>query len=415
MNPRDIYRIIRRKIRQAKYSWFADLAVSGSKFASYLLARKGLYLCDVRTISDAAEKTFPLLEASPQTRIPPAFSIDLSPSETSIHPPINAYLLTDVIASGKTSVICSKGTLLVPSALKEQREILDIKPGVIGYFNPRYALRYSQTFDEHESAILIGGNGASNWYHYVLEVAPKAFLASLLPSHFKNFPILVPTQVKSAGPFLEILEALLPGRRILDSQHDSVRVQNLITFDEVSHGPFNLDKDLWPLTKNYSHHEDALRLVFEKLRATILPTSSPMPRTRRIFIIRPDTRRNYNQTELFKIAQKYGFESVSPENYSLAEQAQIFAEASHIVGASGAAWTNMIFASEPLKALTWILPQYSQFCSFSMLAHFLGHNLRYITAEPSKKIRSTHDAFSASYRVSPIEFEAALNQLIGET
>ena len=103
------------------------------------------------------------------------------------------------------------------------------------------------------------------------------------------------------------------------------------------------------------------------------------------------------------------------KDVAAASMRQMFADASHIVGASGAAWTNMIFAPESLKALTWIIPQYSQFCSYAMLAPLLGHHLRYLTAQPIQKIRTTHDAFSASYHVSPIEFEAALIQLIGET
>lgn len=414
MGARERYRVIRRKTSKAKYNWFAELAVGGSGLARHLLERKGRRLCDINTISSSAVATFQLASSSPQTRIPPAFGIACPASDISTHSPINAYLLNDVITSAKTSLISANEKLLVPKEFINQREILVIEPGAVGYFNPRYAIRYIQTYHQYENAILIGGNGSSNWYHYLIEVAPKAFLASLLPEKFNDFPLIVPKPAQSAGPFSDILQSLLPGRPILNFSNDSIHVRNLIVFDEVSHGPFNLDSGLWPKTPDYSQHENVLWAVFEKMRTSLLPVGGQLTQTRRFFIVRPDTRRSYNQTELLKIAQKFSFEPISPETLSLREQALLFAEASHVVGASGAAWTNMVFAPLPFKALTWVIPQYHQFCSYSMLAHLLGHQLHYLVAEPNKKIRSTHDAFSASYCVSPIEFEAALTRLTEE-
>ena len=409
------YRILRRKLRKAKYNWFSEMATNGSKVANYLLKRKGRHLCEIKSIPEEAEETFLLFEPSPQTRIPPVFYKDKPTTELSTHPSLNAYLLKDAIASPKTCIIGRHDVLFVPRVLIDQRDMLEIDPGVVGRFNPRYAYRYDNARAECNEAILIGGNGAFNWYHYVLEIAPKAFMTNFLPAKFDDFPLIVPTQALTEGPFQEILQALLPNRQILMLKHESVCVRNLITFDEVSHGPFNLVQGIWPEVRNYSQHESVLKLVFQKLRDVLLPPMVLARQKRRIFIVRPETHRTYNQSQLLNIAQKYSFEPVSPEAYSLTEQAQMFAEASHVVGASGAAWTNMIFAPESLKGLTWIIPQYSQFCSYSMLAHLLGHHLRYLIAQPIKKIRTTHDAFSASYHVSPIEFEAALIQLIGET
>ena len=415
MNLREQYHIVRRKISKFKYNWLSELAQNGSKIANYLLKRKGRHLCKIKSIPEEAEETFLLFAPSPQTRTTPNFFEEDPAIELCMHSSLNAYLFKDVIVSPNTSIIGRDDDLLAPRELIEQRDRLEINPGVIGYINPRYAYRFGDTCVEYENAILISGNGASNWYHYVLEIAPKAFLANFLPAKFIDFPLIVPLHAQTEGPFREILQALLPDRRILDVKHESARVQSLITFDEVSHGPFNLVQGTWPIMGNYSQHEDVLKLVFKKLRVALLRPSVLSRPKRRIFIVRPETRRTYNQSQLLEIAQKYNFEPVSPEAHSLTDQAQMFADASHIVGASGAAWTNMIFAPESLKALTWIIPQYSQFCSYAMLARLLGHHLRYLTAQPIQKIRTTHDAFSASYHVSTIEFEAALIQLIGET
>jgi Glycosyltransferase 61 len=415
MSARDVYRVIRRKIRKVKYAWLNQRAANGSEFAKIMIHRKGHHLCELGLISDAAESTFPLAGPSPQTRIPPDFGTeDLSP-ETSTHPAINAYLLKDAIASAQTSLIVAKDKLLVTQELLEQRGRVEIDSGTVGYYTKQFAIRYSHKRDQHENAILIGGNGAFNWYHFVMEVAPKAYLAGRLPEQFKGFPLIVPKVAQTAGPFADILEALLPGRCILNETSDSAYVRNLVVFDEVSCGPFNLYPGLWPKMSEYSQHEDILTAVIAHLQSAFLQPSLPASGSRRIFIVRPDIRRNYNQQELVEIAGRYDFEPIAPEQFSLREQAQMYADASHVVGASGAAWTNMIFAPRPFKALTWILPQYKQFCSYSMLAHLLGHQLHYLTAVPEKKVNSTADAFVASYRVSPLEFEAALERIVGES
>ena len=363
MKGAEEYRYLRLKIRRAKYNWLAEMGQDGSKFAGYLLRRKGRYLCEVKSIAEQAEETIFLFDQSPQTRISPDFGTHETLTEKTIHSSLNAYFLKDTIASAKTNLIEQAGVLLVPNDLIDQRDTIEIDTGAIGFLNPHYAYRFDPAPDLQENAILIGGNGSSNWYHFVLEIAPKAFMANFLPAKFDKFPLIVPFQAQTDGPFAQILQALLPNRSILTLRCDSVRVRNLVTFDEVSHGPFNLIQGSWPKLQNYSQHETVLKLVFQKLRAVLLPSFNPARKGRRVFIVRPDKYRKYNQMELLQIASKYNFEPVSPETHSLAEQAQIFAEASHVVGASGAAWTNMIFAQKPFKALTWIIPQYSQFCS----------------------------------------------------
>ena len=415
MTLREHHRVIRRKIRKAKYNWLFELAQNGSTIANYLLKRKDRYLSKIKSIPEEAEETFFLFAQSPLTRTAPHFYNGQPKIVSSMHSSLNAYLFRDAVVSPYTSIIGRDDDLFVPKELMEQRDRLEIDPGVIGYINPKYGYRLKCSPVEYENAILISGNGAANWYHYVLEIAPKAFLANYLPVKFNNFPLIVPAHAQTEGPFLEILKALLPNRHVLNLSHDSARVRNLVAFDEVSHGPFNLIQGSWPKLQNYSQHETVLKLVFQKLRAVLLPSFNPVRKGRRIFIVRPDKYRKYNQMELLQIASKYNFEPVSPEAQSLAEQAQIFADASHVVGASGAAWTNMIFAQKPFKALTWIIPQYSQFCSYSMLAHLLGHQLHYLTAKPTERLLSTHDAFLASYHVSPVAFEAALIQLVGES
>ncbi len=73
---------------------------------------------------------------------------------------------------------------------------------------------------------------------------------------------------------------------------------------------------------------------------------APGRATRRIYISRRDTSRRslLNEDEVLRELTPLGFELVVPGELSVAEQIRIFSEASVIVGPTGAAWTNMLFA-----------------------------------------------------------------------
>lgn len=50
----------------------------------------------------------------------------------------------------------------------------------------------------------------------------------------------------------------------------------------------------------------------------------------------------------------FGFTFVYMEDLSFCEQVSLMAQAEIIVGPTGAAWTNIIFASPGTKALCWM-------------------------------------------------------------
>jgi hypothetical protein len=97
---------------------------------------------------------------------------------------------------------------------------------------------------------------------------------------------------------------------------------------------------------------------------------------------------------------------------SLREQAALFREATVIVGASGAAWTGMIFSEQPIIGLSWLPAEYKEFCSYSSLANLLGHHLKFIECVPDRMLMSTSDAYSESYTIDPQLFEKSLRSLI---
>ena len=380
----------------------------------FVFRHYGRQVCQLGIISEATDAIFPLAYPSACTRVAPCFGTETPRIDKGAYPAINAYLMKDAITSAYSSHIVKADRLLVPIERFKQRHRIPSHGAGLGYYNERHslcAIRGSQTF---EKAILLGGDGAFNWYHYVIECMSKAYLTRFLPDTFRDYPIIVPDEALHIQSFADVLKALVPEREILTIGRGNTHVRNLIVIDEVSQGPFNLYPGLWPVISDFSHHEDTLNLFATELRKVFSSSRAPKRKYRRIFLVRPDVRRNYNQEELLEIAKGYGFLPISPETLSLREQARVFSEASHIVGASGAAWTNMVFAPQSFRGLTWLLPHYREACTYSMLGHLFGHDLRYLIAQPDCEIRSTGDAYQASYTVSPSDFEAAMIRLCSE-
>jgi len=191
-----------------------------------------------------------------------------------------------------------------------------------------------------------------------------------------------------------------------------IKVKNLLLFDEISIGPFNLVEGRWPTVWDYRQHDKVILQYIEGIRDRLLRNAVPSSSEKKLFLKRPGTRRNYNQTELIDIACRYGFEEVSPEELTLKQQAELFASASHVIGPSGAAWVGMIFRNLPLKGLSWLPVEYKEFSSYSTLACLLGHELNMIVAETPKRLRSTGEAYTSSYSVCPKNFENALQKII---
>lgn len=75
---------------------------------------------------------------------------------------------------------------------------------------------------------------------------------------------------------------------------------------------------------------------------------------------------------------RLGFCSVTPESHSLRVQVSMWSSARIVAGATGAAWTNLLFAgAQTLTGLIWCPSAFRDSPVFSNLAHISGVKLRY--------------------------------------
>ena len=236
-------------------------------------------------------------------------------------------------------------------------------------------------------------------------------LAEMLPDDFRKYPLIVPGEYARYQSFKDSLELFRNGREVIILETGlQYKVQDLIVIDSPSHGPFNMVSGSWPKVEDYRQNASILRDYRQQI-LNGFGVNKNKPK-RMIFLARGNKRREFNQDELWNIANGLGFERVQSEMLSFHEQVKLFHDSKCLVGASGAAWANVLFCQNGSKAITWLVPKYCQFCSYSNLAMISGTELQYIFANSDKLLANTGDAYQASYRVDLCVFQERLTKMV---
>ncbi len=356
--------------------------------------------------------SFALAETSRYLIEAPHWIGEASLTYEGIYPIIHAHVLREGVITAYSSGILKGEKLYLPGHLLEKRhrvmtDSASLFAGwgkfLVGRINPQSRI---------DRGILIGGAGAFNWYHFVIECLPKVWLVNKMPAEYKNLPLIVPAECRRIPSFASALSIFSAGRPLHYLCYgECVKVDHLVVIDDVSVGPFNLVPGAWPRIDDYSQNEIVMRQFLSEFRFQLLGKGFNSSGRRKIYLCRPTVRRNYNQDELLELAMKHGFVPINPESLTLEEQAKIFAEATAVVGPSGAAWVGMVFNERPFLGLSWLPVEYRHFCSYSALGNMLGHRIKFLEARTEKVLRSTGEAYSANYKVCPFEFEMALQEI----
>ncbi len=393
------------------YGWVREAPVGRVKhWVLRALSRKALRPV---AMSAGASRSYTLQPPSSFVVASPAF-VGMAPVITEGRfPEVRAHLVEDAVVSPYASGVVQGERLLVPDIILKNRHRHSTDGGNLYWLGQRNCVGRIIRQETVAEGLLIGGAGAFNWYHFVMECLPKAYLARGLPEEMKDWPLLVPEECIRVAGFEHALKLFSGDRPVRPVPRGAaVQVGRAVTFDEVNYGPFNLYKGSWPAPDDYCQHDDTLRQYISVLRAGLLGSELRPKPVRRIFLVRPATRRNYNQDALVEIASRYGFEPHAPEKLPLADQAALFADAEMVIGASGAAWVGMAFCATGTRMLSWLPREYSGFCCYSTLAHLLGHRMQFVRAIPDRLLKDTADAFDHSYRLDEGDFEAALQYMI---
>lgn len=412
MNLRRSARTLYDQVRNDTFDFLAAEPVR--PFRRKLLEAIGKPPLLLGTFEENADESYVIAGPARSTTIRPVPVGAVPQPKDSAFEPVKAHVILHALTSPYVSGVIRDNCLLLPFQLIRDRSRIRTHGGPLFHFEKGHALARQRSGMEIPEGILVGGAGAFNWYHFIVECLPKALMASRLPQEFASLPLLVPVECRTIPSFSDALGLFSESRRIVYLEPGQIaHVGRLIVFDDVSVGPFNLTQGSWPIVEDYGQHDDFMKEYFVELRSRLLGNTDQREPTRRYYLARPGLRRNYNQDELMAIASRFGFVPLGLERLSLAEQARHLSEAEALVGPSGAAWTGLAFCPAGVQGISWLPTEYKQFSSYSSLAHLLGHHLHFLTAETERPLRSSADAYEQSYVVNTAQFEDALSQVMG--
>ena len=372
----------------------------------------GHSLLPLKSISKSAISLQPALSTSSDFEsIAPKTAGEAKRAVSGVFPSLLGRRISNAIVHCYSSAVVTEEHIVLPDYDYKNRERISCVGGNIIVANGMCGIIDTRVKESLPVGIAIFGNGSFNYYHWLIEILPAAFLSQRLGDEFQSYPFLVPEQYEEYSSFRDSLEVFRAGRSVVAMRADrQYRIDDLVIIDSPVHGPFNLRAGIWPEVNDYSQNTSVLT-AFREIILNALAVSSTTSE-QNIFLARENTRRNYNQDELIEIAKSFGFEVVFPENLTFLEQLQLFQSASLVVGASGAAWANMLFCKTGSRGLTWVFPEYRGFCAYSNLAKIVGLDLEYLFPTADRTITSSGAAYSAEYRVDPELFQTALNNLV---
>jgi hypothetical protein len=326
-------------------------------------------------------------------------------------PDIEARILENALVAACSSAFVANGRIVVPDYYVDRADAV-ISDRRLLYWQgaDRMGLILQSPGDSYEAGLSLFASGAYNWYHWLIEVLPAAFLSERLSPDLARVPLVIPAEIAELATFRESLELFRNGREVITLGPGTHHFDRLILIDGPVREPMNMRPGKWPSLDDYAFNPTVLEAYRNAIRDRLGVTAGR--HDDRIFLARGHGRRAYNQDELLAIAERHGFRPVYPERLTFREQVETLTGAAFVIGPSGAAFANTLFCQPGTRLLSWLVPQYAGFCSYANIATVTGSELRYLFATPDRPIESSFDAFWAEYRIDPAEFEAALRMAL---
>lgn len=327
-------------------------------------------------------------------------------------PHVNYYYFENARITAKSSSIIVDNRIVIERIGKLKVERHDYSADHLFMHGQKNALVINRPATYLNEGIFLGGNGSSNYYHWMIEILPKLKYLKDLDEEYQKFPLLVSDDVNQIKTFQEALDYITKTRPIVKlDKNKTYLVGKLLHISAPNNLPFNLRRNEKIEVSDFLTKPSSIIFLRNQL-CSAFRESSQTNIGKRVFFARKNERRNYNQEEIFEIFRLRGFQKVFMEELTLKDQIQIVLNAEVIAGPTGAAWTNLIFCHEGTKCLCWMADNYRNFSAYSNLARIVGADLRYIIHRSQAK--STEELYTLDYHIDPHEIEKGLDVLLYE-
>jgi len=307
-----------------------------------------------------------------------------------------AKLNNVTIIGSSDIIILDEKYVLYDLKFWDKENVFDYTDNAIQFYKNDFCIiEIKKSLFNIDEAILLSGNYSFNYYHFLFEIIGKFEVLSKLNLD-KSIPIIIDSNCLKVPQYVELLSYFNTDNRNIIPVDKEILYQ-VSTLYHVS-CPNIIPPNFKNITDIKSKHNlfylDSLNFTRNKLlKLTEKENSS---NSKRIFISRKNAsgRRIYNEEQVYELLKKFNFSIIYPEDYTLLEQVSLFKNAKLIVGATGAAFTNLLFCANTCKVIC--LTNFNINVSiFSTIAKHIGFKLIYIHDERLvlEEFSDLHSAF----------------------
>jgi capsular polysaccharide biosynthesis protein len=294
----------------------------------------------------------------------PKLENNISKAEETVTPKVAFYKFENATVDADSTAFLYKNKLIA-NRFKDER----FNEGFVVYHNQNHAKIRLTNLSKIKNGFFLGGNGSWNWYHFLIEIAPKLLLIEA--NGIKT--ILVNEIVLQYSSMQKIIELL--GRKfeiIYLKRHQQYQVEKLYYINDFNHVQFNRFDG--KITSDGTYFNEILTKLFSEKIINSLKINNP--NTKNIFLYRKNTHRiAKNQDEILNFLIQHDYTPVCLEELNIKQQIECFYHAKNIIGISGAAWSNLIFCRNKPNAICFIPNNAKEFSVFSNLAKIFSVNL----------------------------------------
>ncbi|WP_287089979.1 glycosyltransferase family 61 protein [Methylobacterium sp.] len=250
-----------------------------------------------------------------------------------------------------------------------------------------------------DEAVLLGGRCGANYYHFLIEYLTRGRIIEEIPQ-LDGLPLIVSEEMFPQE--YDALRIALPGRTLIPRAHASrLDVRQLHIPSIMTDLPDSAEVPLWKVA---AVNQGSLKWLRERILAHPEVQESQEKFPARLFLSRTGARNITNAPEVEQVFTDFGFSIIDTAAYSFTDQAKIFASATVIAGAMGAAFSNLIFAKPSAHAYVLASPHLVRFPIFASLATFAGCDYQVIAgykagfrarmADDRQALSVTHSEFA---------------------
>lgn len=267
---------------------------------------------------------------------------------TIITDPVDVFTVRNAIVHGESGLVTT-GNILIRDTVKlpsyADNDIRWMPGGVMSMPKNEPSLRLRSG-----AHIFCGYPGTRNYSHFLMDIISAALVPPLNNAYANATPIISPLFYPYQRDYLNYFPELFY-RALFVSGHtqifcDEIKISSFSCRNE-HHAP-------------HPYHADVMRMLRDRMLARHPELSVDLPR--KIYVSRLDSaaRPLLNEADVIACAEAHGFTSLSMSGRSVAEQAALFANATHIITPHGAGATNVIFCRPGTKFLELLTDNYVQ-------------------------------------------------------